>query len=134
MNGYQRRHNIIFRLKFMCQIDESLEPKIVTGIETDTFYSIVKYLKKSKWNLDIEYNDQLFDKGIDFDFYQFSKSSMVILFAWNNWFEGEIKGDLYLLNKLSERFDFQLKFNNPEYLDKPNLIEELKDSLKFRKK
>lgn len=34
--------------------------------------------------MDIEYNHRFIDKGIDFDFYQFSKGGEHLLLAWNN--------------------------------------------------
>lgn len=64
---------------------------IAIGINTDIFYSILKFLRQNKWRLDLEYDEKMFDKGIDFDLYQFSKDGEIILLVWDNWFEGEIK-------------------------------------------
>lgn len=111
-----------------------METKIATNIETSIFYSIVEYLKSNAWNLDIEYDEKIFDKGIDFDFYLFSKDNQIIMFAWNNWFEGEIKATLKLLIEISAFFNFKLIFDEPEYLHKPNFIIQMKDLLKFSKK
>lgn len=64
---------------------------IAIGINTDIFYSILNFLRQNKWRLDLEYDEKMFDKGIDFDLYQFSKDGEIILLVWDNWFEGEIK-------------------------------------------
>lgn len=110
-----------------------METRIATDIETSKFYSIIKFLKKSKWKLTIEYDDRIFDKGIDFDFYEFSKGEEKILMAWSNWFEGEMKSTFKTLNELSEQFKFTLTFGEPEYLQNPKLIEEMKYLLKFKR-
>jgi hypothetical protein len=68
-----------------------METRIATNIETELFYSIIKYLTKTNWKITIEYSSELFDKGIDFDFYQLENNEDKILFAWTNWFEGELK-------------------------------------------
>ena len=93
-----------------------METRIATSIDTTTFYSIIKFLEKNKWKLKIEYDYRIFDKGIDFDFYQFNKNEQTIQLAWNNWIEGEIKAGTTLLNLISNHFDFQLIFGEPEYL------------------
>lgn len=108
-----------------------METKIATNIETQTFYSILRYLNKNNWKLKIEYDDRIFDKGIDFDFYQFNKNGEIILCAWSNWFEGEIKATQEVLNLLSNHFNFQINFGESEYLENENIIEEMKNLLKF---
>jgi hypothetical protein len=47
-----------------------METRISTGIDTDLFYSIIKYLTKAGWRVSVEYSTEMFDKGIDFDLYQ----------------------------------------------------------------
>ena len=108
-----------------------MEVKIATSIETKTFYSIIAFLKKENWKLKIEYDDKIFDKGIDFDFYQFDKNNETIQLAWSNWFEGEIKAKTTHLNLISNHFNFQLMYGEPEYLCNPKIEEELKMLLKF---
>lgn len=51
-----------------------IELNITTNIETVIFYSILKFLKENGWKLTAEYDENIFDKGIDFDLYQFSKN------------------------------------------------------------
>src|SRR5690606_11491441 len=108
-----------------------MEVKIVTNIETYIFYSIIKFLRKNDWKLIAEYSDEIFDKGIDFDLYQFSKNNETILLVWNNWFEGEIKTTTETLDKIAEHFKIILEFGEPEYLHKPGIIDEMKSLLKF---
>jgi hypothetical protein len=111
---------------------ENNEIKIATNIDTKIFYSIFLYLKNDRWKILIEYSDLLFDKGIDFDFYELGKENDRLQFAWSNWFEGEIKGDIHLLNEFSRFFNITFEYNNPEYLNRPNLINELKPLLTFK--
>lgn len=110
-----------------------METKIAINIETEIFYSIISFLKENNWSLDIEYDEKIFDKGIDFDFYQFHKNEEIISLAWCNWFEGEMKGTLQTLNGIADHFDFQIHFGEPEYLHQQNIIEEMKGLLKYHR-
>ncbi|SRR5690606_9367121 len=109
-----------------------METKIATNIETDILYSIIKFLKKNDWKLTIEYSDEIFDKGIDFDLYQFERNNETILLVWDNWGEGEIKATTETLNEIAKHFKVILKFGKPEYLHKPDIIDEMKYLLKFK--
>lgn len=108
------------------------EIKIATNIETNLFYSIIEFLKITNWKLTVEYDENIFDKGIDFDFYQFCQNDETITLAWNNWFEGEIKATDKTLNEISELFKISFKFGEPEYLHKPNIVDEMKSLLNFK--
>ena len=111
----------------------SSEVKIATDIETGIFYSIIKFLKNNNWNLTAEYDEKIFDKGIDFDFYQLCKNDETITLAWSNWFEGEIKATDKTLNEISEHFKISFTFGEPEYLQNPNIVDEIKNLLNFKK-
>ena len=87
-----------------------METKIATNIETGIFYSIIKFLKKNDWKLTVEYSDEIFDKGIDFDLYQFKRTNETILLVWDNWGEGEIKATTETLNEIAKHFKVILKF------------------------
>src|SRR5687768_1381007 len=100
---------------------KSSEVKIATNIETGIFYSIVEFLKGDNWILSAEYDENIFDKGIDFDFYEFCKGDEKIRLAWNNWFEGEIEARRETLNEIARHFKIDLKYNEPEYLHRPDL-------------
>ncbi|UEG49531.1 hypothetical protein LK994_12895 [Ferruginibacter lapsinanis] len=109
------------------------ESNIATNIETNIFFSIVSFLKENGWKLTAEYDENIFDKGIDFDLYQFSKNNETILLVWNNWFEGEMKATKKTLNEIETHFKIVLQFGEPEYLHKPDIINDMKDLLKFYK-
>ncbi|MEC5395315.1 hypothetical protein [Bergeyella sp. RCAD1439] len=105
---------------------------IATGIDTKTFYLIVSFLKKDRWELLAEYNDEMVDKGVDFDLYYFKKRDDLIWMAWSNWFEGEIKANMETLNGLSKKFNLELKFGTPEYLKAPDVLSEMEGLIKFK--
>ena len=109
------------------------EVKIATNIETGLFYLIIEFLKNNNWNLTAEYDENIFDKGIDFDLYQFNKNDETLLLVWNNWFEGEIKARTKTLDEIAEHFKVILKFGEPEYVDNTNIIDEMKALLRFKK-
>lgn len=111
---------------------DNIELNIATNIETEIFYSIIKLLKENGWKLTAEYDENIFDKGIDFDLYQFRKKNETILLVWNNWFEGEIKATKKTLDEIADHFKIILKFGEPEYLHKPNIIDEMKVLLTFK--
>ncbi len=112
-------------------ISKEISMKIATDIPTEIFYKIVKFLQQTHWKLKAEYD--IFDKGIDFDLYQFVKNEEVILMAWTNWFEGEIKAPAEILNQIAEHFKLTLNYGNPEYLHDMEIIEKRKNFLKFYK-
>ncbi|OBY65981.1 hypothetical protein [Polaribacter vadi] len=99
---------------------EKQEQIIATDIETQIWYSIIKSLKKDKWKITAEYNQ--FDKGIDFDLYELKKNEEKILFAWDNWLEGEIKCSKERITILENDFGIKFKFGEPEHLT-VNIIE-----------
>lgn len=103
--------------------------KIVTNIETDIFYLIIKDLVKDKWKIICEYDDEIFDKSIDF--YKLTKNEKIILFAWDNWFEVEIKAEIEILKQLAVQYKFDLNFNEPNFLQDEYIIERMKNLLKF---
>ena len=110
----------------------NFEAKIATNIETGIFYSIIEFLKTDNWNLRAEYDENIFDKGIDFDFYGFCKGDEKIRLAWNNWFEGEIEARTETLNEIAQHFKIDLKYNEPEYLHRPDFVESMKGLIKLK--
>jgi hypothetical protein len=109
-----------------------METRIATGIDTELFYSIIKYLTKNGWRVSVEYSTKMFDKGIDFDLYQLDQSGETILFAWTNWFEGELKTSINLIDNLEQQFNTEFKFGEAEHLNKENILEEMKELLDFK--
>ncbi|RBQ03363.1 hypothetical protein [Pedobacter miscanthi] len=110
-----------------------METKIATNIDTDVFYAVINFLKENGWKLTAEYDEKLFDKGVDFDFYRFEKDSEMVLMAWNNWFEGEIKASAKTLDEIAKHFKLILTFGAPEYLHDPDLISTMKGLIKIKK-
>ncbi|GAB2842785.1 hypothetical protein [Ferruginibacter profundus] len=110
-----------------------MDTAIVTNIETELFYSIIKQLTKTSWKITIEYSSNIFDKGIDFDFYQLEKESETIQMAWTNWFEGEIKAQRKIIQLIEKDFNVSFKIGEGEHLANENLIDEMKELLDFKK-
>lgn len=90
--------------------------KVATNIETDLFYSIVEFLKQTNWKLISEYSENMFDKGIDFDLYDFKKGREIILMHWNNWEVGEIKASINILDEIEAHFKTKFSYGKPSYL------------------
>ncbi|WP_316827900.1 hypothetical protein [Pedobacter miscanthi] len=111
-----------------------MEIKIATNIKTETFYKIIKFLEENSWVLTAEYDEEIYDKGIDFDLYQFEKDTETILLLWNNWFDGEIKATTETLDEIAKHFNFTLEYGIPEYLHKQNIINDMKPLIKIKKK
>lgn len=109
-----------------------METKIATSIYTKLFYSIIRYLVETRWRVSVEYSPNLFDKGIDFDLYQLEMNGETILFAWTNWFEGEIKAPSTVIDYLEKEFKIQFNFGEPEFLAKENILDEMKELLDFK--
>lgn len=110
-----------------------METRIATGIDTNSFYSALTFLKKSGWKLTAEYDTRLFDKGIDFDLYMLTKNGEVLLMAWDNWFEGEIEAPEKTLSEIAMHFSILLVSGAPEHLGQPDFIEKMTPLLTFRK-
>jgi hypothetical protein len=109
-----------------------METKIATNIETELFYSIIKFLTENDWKITIEYSTKIFDKGIDFDLYQLKNNDDTIISAWTNWFEGELKASIAIIENIEKHFGIAFRFGDPEHLGNQNLIEEMKELLDFK--
>ncbi|MFT5859590.1 MAG: hypothetical protein ACI865_001693 [Flavobacteriaceae bacterium] len=103
-----------------------MEKLIATNIETKDWYSIIESLKKDGWKVTTEYNQ--FDKGIDFDLYELAMNGEKTVFAWDNWFEGEIKCTEQRMQNLESTFGIKFQFGEPEHLSL-NLIDKMKSLL-----
>ncbi|RZJ65084.1 MAG: hypothetical protein EOO45_17020 [Flavobacterium sp.] len=94
---------------------------IATSIETSVFYSIIDSFKES-WHCAVEYRPDIFDKGIDFDYYKFERGTEEVSFAWTNWFEGEIGAEENILRDLAVLYKFSLIYGDPDFLHRPELV------------
>lgn len=110
-----------------------METNIATNIETSLFYSIIEFLKENGWKLAAEYDEDMFDKGIDFDLYHLGKNGETVLLVWSNWFEGEIKATAEILNEIAQHFTANFNFGEPEYLNRPDFVKEMENLVTFNK-
>lgn len=86
--------------------------KIATDIDTELFFRMVQFLKENSWKLVAEYDPEIFDKAIDFDYYEFEKDNENIQLAWDIWDEGEIKATDNTLKMLALQFQTEFTFGN----------------------
>ncbi|NEM96340.1 hypothetical protein [Pontibacter burrus] len=93
---------------------------IAIGIETELWSRIIRMLRNEGWKVLYKYDN--FDAGIDFDFIILKKDSEEILFAWDNWFEGEIKCREDQMKHIEQHLGITFKLGEPENL-KPEIIE-----------
>jgi hypothetical protein len=100
---------------------------IATDIETQTWNSIIESLLEEGWKISSEYKG--FDKGIDFDLYELKKNDEIIIFAWDNWFEGEFKCSKERMLIIENKLGIKFKFGEPEYLS-AGIIDKILNSIK----
>lgn len=86
--------------------------KIATDIDTELFFRMVQFLKENGWKLIAEYDPEIFDKAIDFDYYEFEKDNETIQLAWDIWDEGELKTTDNTLKMLALQFQTEFTFGN----------------------
>ncbi|MDO4228891.1 MAG: hypothetical protein Q4C98_03690 [Capnocytophaga sp.] len=86
---------------------------IATDIDTDIFFAIRKFLIDNDWNIKAEYDPEIFDKAIDFDYYLFEKQGESIEMVWDIWCRGEIKTSDTLFAFLAKQFGCEFRFGNP---------------------
>jgi hypothetical protein len=93
---------------------------VIKDVKTELWQRIVDRYKAEGWKVEYEYDQ--FDKGIDHDFVQLSNGEELILFGWDNWFEGEIQCSDSRKAEMESMFDVSFKMGEPEHL-KPDLLE-----------
>lgn len=104
---------------------------IATKIETNIFNRIIEFLHDNNWKLVAEYDFKLFDKGIDFDFYQFIKDTTDVLLTWNNWTEGEMKTTKATIDEMVLHTGIQFQFGDPEYLHQKDIMDKMDPLSKY---
>lgn len=109
-----------------------MQDKIAINIDTSTFYSVINFLKDNDWKLIAEYRNDIYDKAIDFDLYQFKKEAEIITMVWDNWDEGAIKSSEKNLLSISNQFNLSLQFQEDHYLRNEKLIKEMGILIKHR--
>lgn len=86
-----------------------------TGIETNLWNGLIKKLVADEWKVANKYDNS--DAGIDFDFVILNKEGEEILFAWDNWFEGEIQCSKQRMFEMEEIAKQKFKKGAPENLN-----------------
>lgn len=104
---------------------------IATNITTEQFSQIIKFLQNNDWKVIASYDNKLYDKGIDFVFYQFRKDSGEILLAWDNWEEGEMQGSKEIINAIAQQIDISFCFGNPGYLHQEGVLDKMHPLLTY---
>jgi len=99
-----------------------MQDKTAINIDTSTFYSVINFLRDNDWKLIAEYRNDIYDKAIDFDLYQFKKETEVITMVWDNWEEGTIKSTEKNLLLISKQFNLNLQFQEDHFLRNEKLI------------
>lgn len=92
---------------------------VIKNVKTDLWNRIVDAYRTDGWKTEYEYDG--FDKGIDHDFIRLSKNGEVLLFGWDNWFEGEIQCSDERRIEMEARFNTSFKLGEPLHL-KPEMI------------
>ncbi|MBX2981980.1 MAG: hypothetical protein KF843_04880 [Flavobacteriales bacterium] len=92
---------------------------VIKEIKTELWIELIKSSVNDGWRIVHEYDN--FDKGIDHDFFILTKGSEMMFFAWDNWFEGEIKCTEERQRELEKQVNVTFKVGDPLYL-KPDVI------------
>lgn len=95
--------------------NEILE-KIAINIPTDVYCQIVEYFENQNFFLKKEYT--IFDKAIDYDFYEFEKNGESVSLIWDIWIEGEMIANELIFNELEKTFGIKFQFGEESYLKK----------------
>ncbi len=93
--------------------------KTAINIETKRWREIICKLRSRGWVVTSKYYG--FDAGIDEDFWILRKGFKKILFAWNNWSEGEIKCEDKIFEFLESEFMIKFQYGVPTNL-KPTVV------------
>lgn len=100
---------------------------VIKNVKTYLWNELVKRSAMDGWRIVHEYDH--FDKGIDHDFLILAKGDEMMFFAWDNWFEGEVRCSAARQQELEQQFNLQFKVGDPLYL-KSDVIKRKLDELK----
>ncbi|MDR2221431.1 MAG: hypothetical protein LBE34_01705 [Flavobacteriaceae bacterium] len=92
----------------------NLEVKTTIHISTSDWNRIITYLKQTNWRLKKQYWG--FDKGIDYDYYHYTKQKQEVKLAWCNWFEGEMQTTEDIILLLANELQLSFTYGAPEHL------------------
>ncbi len=88
--------------------------RVAINIKTEDWNKVIKGLVNDGWKVKSKYNG--FDAGIDFDFLILSKGFKKIIFGWDNYLEGEIKGSEKIMMEITKRFGINFEYGKPNSL------------------
>ena len=93
---------------------------VIKDVKTELWNNIISSHVKTGRKGGHEYDG--FDKGIDNEFDALRMYGEQMFFAWDNWFEGEIKCSDGRQAEMEQRFTVKFKTGEPLYL-KPEILE-----------
>lgn len=82
----------------------------IDDVKTDVFNLIIDDLIKQGWCANNTYNE--FNSWIDYGQVVLTKNSVKLVFEWDNWTEGVIKGPKDLVSKIGRAYEL----NKPEFV------------------
>ena len=88
----------------MWPFKEKKFPDSLENIKTEIGNELIENLQKDGWKLGSQYNQFMFDKGIDYDFYVLKKDKVEIKLEWDNWFEWKLLGPKEVTEKIYTKY------------------------------
>jgi len=82
----------------------------IDDVKTEVFNLIIDDLIKQGWCANNTYNE--FNSWIDYGRVVLTKNSVKLVFEWDNWTEGVIKGPKDLVSKIGSEYEL----NKPEFV------------------
>lgn len=98
---------------------------VIKDVKTELWNELIQSSVDDGWRIVHEYEN--FDKGIDHDFLILVKEGEMMFFAWDNWFEGEIKCSRDRQEELENQFKLKFKVGDALYLKADVIEQKLKE-------
>ena len=77
----------------------------ISDVRTETGAAVLKSLISDGWKVSSEYSVDMFDKGVDFDFYTLKRGTLRLHFEWDNWMEWSITGSRRALVQACDKIE-----------------------------
>ncbi|MEC9263287.1 MAG: hypothetical protein VYD53_18180 [Pseudomonadota bacterium] len=81
----------------------SLFKKRIDDIPTEAFNIIIDDLIRAGWKTKSQYKG--FDAWIDYGKVELTKSGSVLIFEWDNWTEGVVKGYGEIIDQIAKQYN-----------------------------
>jgi len=81
----------------------------IDDIETDVFNSIIDDLIEQDWNAKNTYNE--FNAWIDYGRIVLRRKGAKLIFEWDNWTEGVVKGPNEIVSRIASDYDLKKPTN-----------------------